>query len=391
MAQAIKDSISGYLNAHPDQITVFKQEVDQLFPGNTAEQTPANEGLEKMMEGLAISRSAKLKRYEKGQNFSRFCERYKEFVQLTQMKAENQFSFFLQSVDDQTYALLKSVHVTDIQKQDIDSFCQLFIRAKYGEESFTLKNEVRDCKQSVDQKIEDYVYKLREKAIIAYTNPQEAEENCLLAFLRGVRNVDIKRKINEAMITSFADAIKLAKKLERVEGMFENEQSSSMQVLNAGANVTSIEEKSFDSSSRKTNADNFGERRSRYGRWDKPRHDRSRNYSSSRSRSRDRSRERRSNLRNRSPTPYRYRTRDNRRSERRSNSWRRDQNRSMSPRGRRNSSQNQRQYSRRNSRSPGRDQCFFCGERGHWRRDCPKAWVNRVRSQEPRKIDKNFA
>ena len=131
MAQAIKDSISGYLNAHPDQTTVFKQEVDQLFPGNTAEQTPANEGLEKMMEGLAISRSAKLKRYEKGQNFSRFCERFKEYVQLTQMKAENQFSFFLQSVDDQTYALLKSIHVTDNQKQDIDSFCQLFICAKY--------------------------------------------------------------------------------------------------------------------------------------------------------------------------------------------------------------------------------------------------------------------
>ena len=376
MAQGIKESISDYLTANPDQITVFKQEVDQLFPGTSAPQTSANESLERMMKSLAISKSAKLKRYEKGENFSRFCERFKEYVQLTQMEAKNQFSFFLQSVDDQTYALLKSVHVTDNQKQDIDQFCPLFIRAKYGDESFTLKNEVRDCKQSIDQKIEDYVYKLREKAAIAYTNHQEAEENCLLAFLRGVQNVNIKRKINEAMITSFADAVKLAKKLERVENMFENEQSSSMQVL-ASSKVT-IEDKSFDSDSRQT-ADNFGDRRSRYGRWDKPRHDRSRQYSSSRSRSRERSKERRSNLRNRSPTPYRYRTRDNRKSERRSNSWRRDRNRSSSPRG------------RRNSRSPGRDQCFFCGERGHWKRNCPKAWVNRVREQAPSKIDQNFA
>jgi hypothetical protein len=72
------------------------------------------------------------------------CDRFKEYVQLTQMKAERQFLFFLLNVDDQTYSLLKSIQMNTAEKAIVNQFCERFTRAIYGDESFTLKNEVRE-------------------------------------------------------------------------------------------------------------------------------------------------------------------------------------------------------------------------------------------------------
>ena len=69
------------------------------------------------------------------------------------MNTENQYAFFMQNVDDQTYSILKSVRVSDEQKADKALFCALFKRAIYGEESLSLKNEVRDCKQKSSESI----------------------------------------------------------------------------------------------------------------------------------------------------------------------------------------------------------------------------------------------
>ena len=87
MAQTLKDNIAAYIAQNPDAATTFKVEVDALFPNQEAPAPqPPNNGLAQLMESLAISKSAKLKRYEKGDNFSRFCDRFKEYVQLTGMK-----------------------------------------------------------------------------------------------------------------------------------------------------------------------------------------------------------------------------------------------------------------------------------------------------------------
>ena len=272
MAQALKDSIAAYVNQNPEGLNDLKKEIDELFSGHRTQPTQS-EGLEKLMESLAITKSAKLSKYQKGDNFARFCERFKEYVQLAGMKPEQQYSYFLQSVDDQTYALLKSIELQPDQKMDVDAFCRAFTTAKYGDNSFTLKNEVWDCKQQVNQNIEEYVYQLREKANIAYSSRQEAEENCLLAFLRGVRSVDMKRKLNEAMITSFSQAVKLAKKIENVEKMLLNESNGALQVLVCNSDKEASSEESSSG-----------------------------------------------NLRNRSPKPFHYKSRDNRRSNYKSDS-----------------------------------------------------------------------
>ena len=49
----------------------------------------------------------KLKRFKKGEHFSRFCERFEEYTQTMKIKAENMHILFLQYLDDETYAKLK--------------------------------------------------------------------------------------------------------------------------------------------------------------------------------------------------------------------------------------------------------------------------------------------
>ena len=50
-----------------------------------------------------------------------------------------------------------------------------------------------------------------------------ANENCLLAFTRGVREKYIKRKLNEANLKDLIKAIKLAKRSEKVVEMLSEE------------------------------------------------------------------------------------------------------------------------------------------------------------------------
>ena len=62
----------------------------------------------------------------------------------------------------------------------------------------SLKNELLNCNQHTGESIDDYVYRLRKKAKVAYKNPENANENCLLAFLRGLQDHNMRIKLGEA-------------------------------------------------------------------------------------------------------------------------------------------------------------------------------------------------
>ena len=399
-----------YIGLHPEDAATIKEELQDVLPADTQQprQPDPTAGLERVMESLSISRSAKLRKYQKGENFSRFCERFRENISLTQMNAENQCTYFLQNVDDQTYSILKCVRLTQQQRNDSVQFCALFKKAIYGEESVSLKNEVRDCKQKSDEKIADYVYRLREKANIAYPDPENAEENCFLAFLRGINDVNIRRKLNEATITHFEQGVKLAKKLERVNKVF-NEEADCSQILNTARVSFSDKSPDKDTNSRENASLDRSRPRDRGNRRDRNRS----NHRSSSFESGDRSYSRS----NRSPTPYpkdrsretyprhgdrdrsretyprygdrdrsretypRFRNRDrsnsnsrgrysrsNSRERRFNNDWRRSRSRERYPRSYRSSSNN-RGYYRRDPNWAGR--CFGCGEFGHYKSSCP--------------------
>ena len=166
--------------------------------------------------------SLKLRRYSKGENFSRFCERFVEYVCLTGVKSENLHLLLLQSVDDETYSRLKTVELAEEEKCEASRFCQIYKAAIYQDEELMRKMELLECQQQEEEDVDQFVYRLREKANIAFSESRVAEDNCLLAFLRGIKSVELKRKLNEASLESFSDAVALAKRLTRAAQLNED-------------------------------------------------------------------------------------------------------------------------------------------------------------------------
>ena len=199
---------------------------------------------------ISKMRLSKLSKFRKGENFARFCERFQEYSYLTKMQDDNLHLFFLQHVDDVTYSTLKPIELTDSQKRDPKRFCNIYKDAIYGDQSMAMKNEFIHCKQKSDEDISDFACRLRDKASIAFEDPAMADENCLQALCRGVKNKYIKRKLNESNLENINDAIKLAKRLEKVEAMLSDE--SSVTSILKNTQLVNFEEKTKDETERKT-------------------------------------------------------------------------------------------------------------------------------------------
>ena len=199
----------------------IKKEMHDMYSDSDSEEE--SDKITKALSKIKLSQVTKMRRFQKDENFSRFCERFKEYIYITKMVDDNLYMFFLQNVDDETYSILKTVQLRSGEKKSAELFCPLYKEAIYGDEKLSLKNKLRDCKQKSDENVSHYAYRLRENANIAYSDPEIGEENYLLAFLRGVKDAQMRRKLNETTLTSFEDALKLAKKLEEVDEMLNDE------------------------------------------------------------------------------------------------------------------------------------------------------------------------
>jgi len=186
------------------------------------------------ISAIKLSQMSELKKYSRGDNFSRFCERFIEHVHITKIRDPKLYIFFMQNVDDETYTLLKTVSLSDTEKANAQKFCKKFEEAIYnGDDTFSMKNALFDCKQKRNETISEYADILREIASIAYSSDQKkADENCLLAFLRGVRDYHIKKRINEETQSNFNDTVNFAKRLERVDSMMRDAEEKSRKSSN---------------------------------------------------------------------------------------------------------------------------------------------------------------
>lgn len=219
----VQEFLDKYRDALEDANKIKTELGEEVTPTQIEEMPPLEEkvmGLTSAMSSLRVTNLAKLRRFSKGDNFSTFCDRFMEYADSAKMKDANLYRFILQHVDDETYSTLRAVELTEDDKKDASRFCELYKKAYYGEEGIALKNELMSCAQKEDEDISTYSYRLREKANVAYLDSKVGEENCLLSFLRGVHDMDVRRKLNEATLTSFNDAVKLARKLEGVRTMF---------------------------------------------------------------------------------------------------------------------------------------------------------------------------
>ena len=219
--------VQEFLDEYRSTLEGLKRLKAELGDEETTDQKPDSEGLTNALSSLRVTNLAKLKKFTKGDNFSTFCDRFMEYADSAKMKDSNLYRFILQHVDDdETYSTLRAVELREEDRQDASRFCDLYKKAYYGEEGIVLKTELMSCTQKENEDIVSYSNRLREKANVAYLDSKISEENCLLSFLRGVRNTDVRRKLNEATLTSFGDAIKLARKLEGVRTMFSTPSSS---------------------------------------------------------------------------------------------------------------------------------------------------------------------
>ena len=223
MPKKIMADVKALIEKSKEQGDLVKAELEKLIPAPVKEEEeediPALEELSNSLSKVKISQITKLRKFSKGENFSRFCERFREYISITKISDQNLYMLFLQNVDDERYSVLKTVKMTTLQKENPELFCDVYINVIYGDESISLKNDLMDCKQKSDEDVAEFAYRLREKANIAYSDPDLGEENCLLTFIRGVKDVYIKRRLNECTFVDFSEAVKQAKKLERVESM----------------------------------------------------------------------------------------------------------------------------------------------------------------------------
>ena len=231
-AKQLMDEAQELLEAYKKSEEKIKKELTelQLYPIQRQEEEETD-NLSDALSSIKLSHITKIRKFSNGENFSRFCERFKEYIYITKIRDQNLYVFFLQSVDDKTYSILKTVTLKPSDKCDAEAFCEIYKREIYGDESLSLKNDVLNCQQNSDETISEYAYRLREKANIAYLNTEMGEENCLLAFLRGVKNIDIKTKINEASLDSFNETVRLAKKIEGVKSMLSGEKPEAVPIL----------------------------------------------------------------------------------------------------------------------------------------------------------------
>ena len=129
----IFDQIQTLLQQAGEGADAIKQEMVDHFAlaptpevtatGNTAVTTQLTEAISK----LKVSQSTKIPKYVKGDNFSRYCERFQEYVLISRVESPNLHMYFLQNVDDETYSQLRDVELSDQQKADATLFCELIV------------------------------------------------------------------------------------------------------------------------------------------------------------------------------------------------------------------------------------------------------------------------
>ena len=161
-----------------------------------------------------MARIVKLKRFEKGQNFAMYCERFLSYVRLAKLKSPYLYEHLLQNVDDETYSILRAVQLSTDEMRNPDLFCAMYKEAIYGNTATFLKSDLFNCRQEQGESISEYIFRLRSKSSVAYSDSEVAEENCLLALLRGVRSQYMMQQLNVAGLTSFKDAVQLATRIE---------------------------------------------------------------------------------------------------------------------------------------------------------------------------------
>ena len=168
--------------------------------------------------------------FNKGDNFISHCNRFALFVDITNLSSSRQYAVFLSTFShEETQSRIGNIDIEDHAKLDHRLFLPIVKKAIYGEQRLELRRNLYDCVQKSTESIADYVYRINQKIELAYPDIDDngdtianvkniRDENSLFVFLKGIYDINIKRKVNELPdLKSFSVAVKHAKHLERVD------------------------------------------------------------------------------------------------------------------------------------------------------------------------------
>ena len=97
-AEKIVEEFKALLEKSKKHGKEMKKEIDELFSDSEESEIKQEEKIDDISNAISkinLSQITKLRKFSKGENFSRFCERFREYVCITKMSDPYMYMFFL--------------------------------------------------------------------------------------------------------------------------------------------------------------------------------------------------------------------------------------------------------------------------------------------------------
>ena len=159
--------------------------------------------------------------YVWGQNFARFCERFKDYVTLTDCK-ELLDLLLLSNVCEETWVKLNKVKMETGERGDIEKVIE-FYKTAYNEieDRRSFQARFMMIKQEQDEGMETYGRRLDELAAKAYPNEVVQNEVKTPTFIRGLKDQRIKLQLVQGDALEYSQIVKAAVRCEQASIILE--------------------------------------------------------------------------------------------------------------------------------------------------------------------------
>ena len=108
------EKVRAMLEKGDEDATQLRTGIQDMASGvkaNPGEHHGGTSEISNILSEIKFGQITKLRKFEKGENFSTFCERFHEYVEITKIVDDNLHFYFLKHVDDGAYSTLKLVNL----------------------------------------------------------------------------------------------------------------------------------------------------------------------------------------------------------------------------------------------------------------------------------------
>ena len=202
-------------------ITETESKKEESVPSSSNEKKPDTIPRHSAKQPMSF-KLPQLEKFKRGENFSKYCEKFLEYVTLGNISGDNLPLIFFQLVDDFTRERLKKITLSPGQRRDAKQFIEEYIKKMCPpHEGSTFKARLADMIQKPSgETVEEYAYRISDTASRAYTDSESAlkEEACFSVFMKGLTDSELRIKLHEnTNIKTFEQALDEATRLETIK------------------------------------------------------------------------------------------------------------------------------------------------------------------------------